>query len=64
MSADSSQELEKNINSITTKIEDHKQLWFGFMRSYNIAEEKILIPILINQLKHRFEILIKISSNL
>jgi hypothetical protein len=57
-------ELEKNINSITTKIEAHKQLWFGFMRSYNITEEKTLIPILINQLKHRFEILIKISSNL
>lgn len=57
-------ELENNISSITNKIENHKTLWFGFMRSYNINEEKREIPILINQLKHRFEILIKISSSL
>jgi len=57
-------EFEENINSITNKIENHKNLWFGFVRSYNISEEKRKIPILIEQLKHRFEILIKISSSL
>ena len=57
-------ELEDNINNITNKIENHKILWFGFARSYNICEEKRKIPILIEQLKHRFEILIKISASL
>jgi len=57
-------EIENNINSITNKIENHKTLWFGFIRSYNIYEEKKRIPVLILQLKHRFEILIKISSSL
>ena len=57
-------ELEENISSITSKIENHKNLWFGLVRSYNIYEEKKQIPILITQLKHRFEILIKISSSL
>lgn len=57
-------ELEQNISSITAKLESHKQLWFGFARSYNLSEEKRRIPQLTKQLKHRFEILIKISSNL
>lgn len=54
--------LEENINSITSKIENHKKLWFNSFRSYNIHSEKILIPKLVKQMKHRFEILIKISS--
>ena len=54
--------LESNINSITNKIENHKSLWFNYFRSYNIQEEKIQIPKLISQMKHRFDILIKISS--
>jgi len=56
-------ELEKNIKSITTKIEMHKHLWFNYLRSYNIVEEKKQIPFLINKMKHRFELLIKICAN-
>jgi hypothetical protein len=56
-------ELEKNIKSITIKIETHKQLWFNYFRSYNIGEEKKQIPFLINKMKHRFELLIKICAN-
>ena len=55
-------ELDNNINSITSKIELHKTLWFNSFRSYDIAKEKNQIPILIEKLKHRFDILIKISS--
>jgi hypothetical protein len=55
------EQLESNINCITKKIEEHKLLWFNYVRSYNISEEKIRIPILINQMKHRFDMLIKIS---
>jgi len=55
-------QLEDNINSITMKIENHKKLWFGYFRSYNISEEKRLIPRLVKQMKHRFELLIEISS--
>ena len=54
--------LEYNINSITSKIENHKKLWFNSIRSYNIHNEKIEIPKLIEQMKHRFEVLIKISN--
>jgi len=54
--------LEGNINSITNKIENHKKLWFHSFRSYDIEYEKAQIPKLIEQMKHRFEILIKISS--
>lgn len=54
--------LEGNINSITQKIENHKKLWFHNFRTYNIEFEKKQIPKLITQMKHRFEILIKIST--
>jgi len=54
--------LEENINSITSKIENHKKLWFNSFRSYDIQSEKTQIPKLVKQMKHRFEILIKISS--
>jgi hypothetical protein len=54
--------LEENINSITSKIENHKKLWFNAFRSYEIQTEKTQIPKLVKQMKHRFEILIKISS--
>lgn len=56
--------LENNINSITTKIENHKKLWFNYCRSYNITQEKQQIPKLIHQMKHRFELLINISNNI
>jgi hypothetical protein len=55
-------QLENNINSITQKIQNHGKLWFGFMRSYGIEKEKKQIPILIDKMHHRFELLIKISS--
>jgi phenylalanyl-tRNA synthetase alpha subunit len=57
-------ELENNIKNITTKIEEHNKLWFYRFRSYNITKEKASIPILIDQMRHRFDLLIKISSNL
>jgi hypothetical protein len=55
-------ELEYNINSITRKIENHHNLWFNYFRSYNISSESSKIPKLIEKMRHRFEILIKISS--
>jgi hypothetical protein len=55
-------ELEENINSVTQKIELHKTLWFNYFRTYDISKEKVQIPFLIEKLKHRFNILIKISS--
>lgn len=55
-------ELELNISSITSKIENHNKLWFGYFRSYNINSEKEQIPFLIEKLKHRFDLLIKIKS--
>jgi hypothetical protein len=55
-------ELEIHINSITKKIKDHEQLWFRYFRYYDISKEKELIPLLIEKLRHRFNLLIKISS--
>ena len=55
------QHLEQNIHSVTQKIESHKTLWFSSFRSYNLSDEKKNIPFLINQLKHRFELLIKLG---
>ena len=58
------EELEKFIHSITTKIENHKKLWFNYFISYNINEEKIFIPLLISQMKHRFNLLVQVSASL
>ena len=58
------EELEKHINSITNKIENHKTLWFNYFRSYNITHEKAVIPLLIRQMKHRFDLLVQITSSL
>ena len=55
-------DLEKNINSVIYKIENHKKLWFKSFRSYNINDEIKNIPILLEKMNHRFEIVIKISS--
>jgi len=57
-------DLEENINRITYKIENHKNLWFHNFRSYNVKIESENVPILIEKMNHRFEILIKISSAL
>ena len=55
-------QLERTINNITLKIENHNKLWFHYFRYYDINYESKLIPILILKMKQRFEILIKISS--
>ena len=55
-------QLENNINSITQKIQNHRNLWFNFIRSYGIDEEKKQIPILINKMRHRFELTIKMIT--
>jgi len=60
--ADTLKNLETNINSLTNKINLNKQLYFSYFRSYDISEEKKNIIFLIDQLKHRFNILIKIIS--
>ena len=57
-------QLEDNINSITQKIQTHKNKWFNNFRAYDISTEKNNIPILIKQMRHKFELLIKVSSNL
>ena len=58
------EELENHINNITNKIENHKTLWFYYFRSYNITHEKAVIPLLIRQMKHRFDLLVQIKSSL
>jgi hypothetical protein len=55
-------ELEIHINSITKKIKDHEQLWFRYFRYYDISKEKEIVPLLIEKLRHRFNMLIKIST--
>lgn len=55
-------ELEKNVKSITTKIEYNKTIWFSYIRSYNLNKDKELLSLLIVQLKHRFEMLSNIYS--
>ena len=54
--------LESNISSITTKTNLNKQLWFSYFRSYDVSKEKTNIIFHIDQLKHRFNMLIKIIS--
>lgn len=56
------EELEKNITSITQKIKEHDEKWLKYFRSYDISIEKEIIPFLIDKLKHRFDMLIKIST--
>ena len=57
-------DLEENINRITCKVENHKKLWVRNFRSYNISEESENIPILLEKMNHRFEIIVKISCAL
>lgn len=53
--------LEKEIQKLTTKIREHKQKWFNAYRSYDIVEEKKRIFVLMNQMNHRFDMLLKIK---
>ena len=55
-------DLESNINIITQKTEYNKQVWFSYFRRYNTTKEKENIILLIKQLNHRFELLVKICS--
>ena len=55
-------DIKSNIDSIKLKIESHKKMWFSTFRNYDINKEKEMITILIKQLNHRFELLVKISS--
>ena len=57
-------QLEKNINSISEKMQNHKLKWFAKFRSYDIEDEKKLIPILTEQMRYKFELLLKVSGNL
>ena len=53
--------LELNVHSLTTKIKNHHLNWFASYRSYDIEKEKQQILSLIQQLNHRFDLLIKIK---
>lgn len=55
-------DIKSNIDTIRLKIESHKKIWFSTFRNYDINKEKEIIAILIKQLNHRFELLVKISS--
>jgi hypothetical protein len=55
-------DIEKNIQEITKKTEYNKNLWFTYFRSYDTTKEKENIILLIKQLNHRFELLVKIYS--
>ena len=54
--------LEIIIKNITDKIEYNKSLWFSYFRSHDTTDERDKIIFLITQLKHRFELLIKILT--
>jgi len=58
------EDLEKHINNITNKLENHKKLWFNYFRSYDIIHEKAIIPLRIRQMKHRFDLLVRITTSL
>jgi hypothetical protein len=55
--------LEKEINSLTTKIKTHHLKWFASYRSYGIEKEKLNILNLTQQMNHRFEMLLKIRTH-
>ena len=57
-------ELEEIVKTITVKIEYNKTIWFSYFRSHNLNNDKELLSLLINQLKHRFEIMFKLYSML
>jgi hypothetical protein len=57
-------EIDDVIKSINIKFENHQKMWFSYFRSYDISFEKESIILLSDRLKHRFELLIKISSTI
>ena len=54
--------LEEEISKLVVKIKDHKHKWFSSYRSYDIVSEKKKIFILIDQMNHRFDMLLKIKQ--
>lgn len=60
---DTMKDLEKNIITITSKLQNHSKLWFHRLRSYDIEFEKEQIIILHAKMKSQFELLIKIANN-
>ena len=56
--------LENIINIITDKIQNHHKKWFSYIRSYDIEKEREMIPLLLNEMNHKFELLIKVSRSL
>jgi len=54
--------LEIIIKNITDKIEYNKSLWFSYFRKYNLHQDREDLKILISQLEHRFNLLIKFYS--
>jgi len=57
-------EIDDVIKNINNKFENHQKMWFSYFRSYDISLEKESIILLSDRLKHRFELLIKISSTI
>lgn len=57
-------EIDDVIKSINIKFENHQKMWFSYFRRYDISFEKESIILLSDRLKHRFELLIKISSTI
>jgi hypothetical protein len=55
-------DLETNIQLVIKKIEYNKSVWFSYFRSYNIKEDKEKIILLIQQLKHRFDMMVKMLN--
>ena len=53
--------LEQEINTLVLKINKHDLKWFASYRSYDIANEVKKIKVLINQMNHRFDLLLKLS---
>ena len=53
--------LENEITKLTMKVKNHHEKWFAYYRSYDITSEKKRIFILIKQMNHRFDMLIKIQ---
>lgn len=57
-------DIEKVVNSMTKKIQVYNKSWFKYVWYYDIRQEKKELPVLIIKLKHRFNLLIKISNTI
>ena len=55
-------ELDELLNKMMNKVKNHQNIWFHKYRSCDIANEKLLLVILINRMKHRFKLFLDIST--